>query len=60
MSVFIVSSNFQFPFDQIPPENVVIETQILYRDDNQDKETILKFQEDEQKFYYPKSLSKIY
>ena len=47
MSVFIVSSNFQFPFDQIPPENVVIETQILHQDDNQDKETILKFQEED-------------
>tara|TARA_B100001248_G_C27309126_1_gene420996 strand:+ start:45 stop:992 length:948 start_codon:yes stop_codon:yes gene_type:complete len=47
ISVFIVSSNFQFPFDQIPPKNVVIETQILYQDDNQDKETILKFQEED-------------
>ena len=47
MSVFIVSSNFQFPFDQITPKNVVIETQILSQDDNQDKETILKFQEED-------------
>ena len=47
MSVFIVSSNFQFPFDQITPKNVVIETQILTQDDNQDKETILKFQEED-------------
>ena len=47
MSVFIVSSNFQFPFDQITPKNVVIETQILSQDDNQDKETVLKFQEED-------------
>ena len=47
MSVFIVSSNFQFPFDQTTPKNVVIETQILSQDDNQDKETILKFQEED-------------
>ena len=47
MSVFILSSYFQFPYEQFTPKNGVIETQIVYQADNQDKETILKFQEED-------------
>ena len=47
MSVFILSSYFQFPYEQFTPKNGEIETQIVYQADNQDKKTILKFQEED-------------
>ena len=47
MFVFLLSSNFQIPYDQFTPENVVIESQITYQEDKQDKEIILEFQKEE-------------
>lgn len=46
-SVFLATSNFQIPYDQLTPENAVIESPILSKEDNQDRETILKFEEEE-------------
>jgi len=46
-SVFLGTSNFQIPYDQLTPENAVIESPILSQEDNQDRETILKFEEEE-------------
>ena len=47
ISVFLVTSNYQFPYDQSTPKNAVIENQIPSPEDNQDNETILKFEEEE-------------
>ena len=47
ISVFLVTSNYQFPYDQSTPKNAVIENQIPTPEDNQDNETILKFEEEE-------------
>ena len=47
MFVFLLSSNFQIPYDQFTPKNVVIESQITYQEDKQDKEIILEFQKEE-------------
>ncbi len=45
ISVFLVTSNYQFPYDQSTPKNAVIENQIPSPEDNQDNETILKFKD---------------
>ena len=47
ISVFLVTSNYQFPYDQSTSKNAVIENQIPSPEDNQDNETILKFEEEE-------------
>ena len=47
ISVFLVTSNYKFSYNQLTPKNAVIESQIPPQEDNQDKETILKFEEEE-------------
>ena len=47
ISVFLVTSNYQFPYNQSTPKNAAIEKQIPSPEDNQDNETILKFEEEE-------------
>ena len=46
ISVFLVTSNYQFPYDQSTPKNAVIENQIPTSENNQDNETILKVEEE--------------
>ena len=46
ISVFLVTSNYQFPYDETIPKNAVIEIQIPTPENNQDNETILKFEEE--------------
>ena len=46
ISVFSVTSNYQFPYDETIPKNAVIEIQIPTPENNQDNETILKFEEE--------------
>ncbi len=46
ISVFLVTSNYQFSYVQSTPKNAVIENQIPSPEDNQDNETILKFEEE--------------
>ena len=47
ISVFSVTSNYQFPYNESTPDNSVIEKQIPTPEDNQDNEIILKFEEEE-------------
>ena len=47
ISVFLVTSNYQFPYAQSTPKNAVIENQIPSPEDNQDNVAILKFEEEE-------------
>ena len=47
ISVFLVTSNYQFPYDQSTPKNAVTENQIPTPENNQENETILKFEEEE-------------
>ena len=47
ISVFAVTSNYQFSYNESTPNNSVIENQIPTPEDNQDNETILKFEEEE-------------
>ena len=46
ISVFLVTSNYQFSYDKSTTKNAVIENQIPPPEDNQDNETILKFEEE--------------
>ena len=46
ISVFLVTTNYQFSYVQSTPKNAVIENQIPSPEDNQDNETILKFEEE--------------
>ena len=46
ISVFSVTSNYQFPYDETTPKNAVIENQIPTSENNQDNETILKVEEE--------------
>ena len=47
ISVFAVTSNYQFSYNESTPNNSVIENQIPTPEDNQENETILKFEEEE-------------
>ena len=47
ISVFSVTSNYQFPYNEYTTNNSVIENQIPTPEDNQDNEIILKFEEEE-------------
>ena len=43
--IFLATSTFQFPYNQLKPENIILESQISTQKDSQNNESISKIQE---------------